>query len=367
MKFTADRDPIKTALAIALRIAPARANIPILGCVLLEVSEDGLMITATDLDQSISVTAKVNTIAETGTLALDAQRFAGAVASLPEGADFSFEAAPEDPRASLKSGRSHFRIPTLPAVDFPIFPAPEGAGALRADVKTFGRIMGIGGAYVDKGTKRTGLDMAHFHAVDDKFRVVSTNGHRLIWCEAAATGALPPNGIYIPDKSLASILAILPDDGDADIAVSDRLLAIDVDGASYRTKLGGDGWVNYSRVVPARFPGELRADTDLIGAVVRAGVMADERSRSINLDVSSGRMRFSARNESAGQADDEIDVDYDGPDFSVAFDVDYFKEAIDRVEGENTLIRFTPGQPGPFSIGEDRASDWFCIVMPKSR
>ena len=110
---------------------------------------------------------------------------------------------------------------------------------------------------------------------------------------------------------------------------------------------------------------------DLIsGAVARALVMMDDASRKIGLKLVEAplgsTLTVSALNNLGGEAVDEIDVDYAGPERNVSFNGDYLREALGRVTTENVIVRMTNDERGPIKIEEDGATDWLCLVMPQT-
>lgn len=362
MRFTADREALKSALAIASKIVATKSTIPILQCFRLEAKGDAITITATDLDQQIRATAKAHIEVE-GETAVDAARFSGAILSLYDGADFTFELT-DSPRATLKSGRARFLIPTLPAADFPLFHEAEAIAPTTLPAKAFADALEFGSFCASTDSVRTYLEQAYLHSAEDGFRIVSTNGHRLAW---ATMGAIDlAKGVCIPQKSLAAMNAVLAGvSGDVEARFGSKMFGLDTLTASYRTKLGEGDYVDYGRVVPKTFRNEIVADIDLLnGLIGRALVMVDGHARRINIEVSESHMAVSSRNESGGQADDQIEVDYSGPDWRATFNVDYWRDILARIETESVSIRINDS--GPVSVREVGREGRNYILMPMS-
>jgi hypothetical protein len=102
LALTVDRNALVAALTIAARTTEKRNSIPILSCALLAASPQGLVITTTDLDQTIAVPVTAN-VSASGSIAVDAhQLHAGRLGPAPQRCPFCGE---DPPLASLVAGR----------------------------------------------------------------------------------------------------------------------------------------------------------------------------------------------------------------------------------------------------------------------
>ena len=130
MKLTIDRAALLKTLAHVQSVVERRNTIPILSNVLMEVGDDKLSLTATDMDLTI-VDAVAAEVAEPGATTVPAHTFYDIVRKLPDGAR-SRSPRPATARASpCKAGRSTFTLATLPREDFPAPGAAELPHAVR--------------------------------------------------------------------------------------------------------------------------------------------------------------------------------------------------------------------------------------------
>ena len=117
MKLTLERSALLNALSHVQNVVERRNTIPILSNVLLVAEEGALRLTATDLDIEAIDEAEAS-IADGGSVTAPAQTLFDVVRKLPNGADVELELQPDNQRLSIRSGRSDFALPTLPASDF---------------------------------------------------------------------------------------------------------------------------------------------------------------------------------------------------------------------------------------------------------
>ncbi len=85
MKFRTTKEKIFSALSETNKIIPIRTTLPILSCVLVEVKKEKVVLTATDLEQTIISKIEADTITQ-GSIAVPGNRFIEIISALQSGA-----------------------------------------------------------------------------------------------------------------------------------------------------------------------------------------------------------------------------------------------------------------------------------------
>ena len=117
MRLTIDKPGLGKALAHVASVVERRNTIPILSNVLLDMSNNELKLTATDLDMEIIETVGCRAKGD-GATTVPAHMFYDIVRKLPEGADIELQRDGEQGRLTITSGPAQFSLQTLPADDF---------------------------------------------------------------------------------------------------------------------------------------------------------------------------------------------------------------------------------------------------------
>jgi DNA polymerase-3 subunit beta len=130
MKLTIERAALLRSLNHIQSVVERRNTIPILAHVLVEANDDGVSLTATDMDISI-VESAVSSAATGGATTAPAHTLYDIVRKLPDGAQIELDAGGETDRLTLSAGRSRFTLATLPTADFPAMSA--GGNALLSE------------------------------------------------------------------------------------------------------------------------------------------------------------------------------------------------------------------------------------------
>jgi DNA polymerase-3 subunit beta len=94
-------------------------------------------------------------------------------------------------------------------------------------------------------------------------------------------------------------------------------------------------------VIPRENKRVMTLDNALFAAAVdRVATISTEQSRAVRLSIESGRMTLMVRNMDAGQAVEELEVDYGGEPFEIGFNARYLLDATAQIDGETAQFRF---------------------------
>ena len=119
MKLTITREQLQEGLVAVAASVPAKTTLPILSNILLEATKDGIRLSGTDLDISVSTTVSAS-VDQEGAITLPARKLVEIVRELPSAA-IRLTASGEQ-RVTIECGRSRFKLLGLPAGRIPRLP-----------------------------------------------------------------------------------------------------------------------------------------------------------------------------------------------------------------------------------------------------
>jgi DNA polymerase-3 subunit beta len=352
MQLTIERTALLKALGHVQSVVERRNTIPILSNVLLSADRKGLSFAVTDLDMEMmdETEAVVNT---PGQITAPAHTLWEIVRKLPDGADVELRYDGDDPRLTVSAGRSRFALPVLPAGDFPVM-SSEGLSVRYSLMKEdLARLIDKTRFAISTEETRYYLNGLYLHVVSDggeaKLRAVATDGHRLALAEMSAPeGAAGGPGVIIPRKTIDQVRRLLDDGaGPVDVQVSAAKVRFEFGRASLTSKVIDGSFPDYMRVIPRDNDKILLVDNTAFSAAVdRVSTISAEKSRSVKLAVEPGKVILTVRNMEAGQAVEEVEVDYDHSGFEIGFNARYLMDVTGQIGGENAELRFAdPASP----------------------
>jgi DNA polymerase-3 subunit beta len=369
MKLTIERAALLKALGHVQSAVERRNTIPILSNVLLSADRDRLSFSATDLDMEI-IDEALAQVDQPGQITAPAHTLYEIVRKLPEGSDVSLSFTGEDPRLTVAAGRSRFNLPVLPAGDFPVMSSDGLSGRIGVDVGDLIRLIDKTKFAISTEETRYYLNGLYLHTVVEggvaKLRAVATDGHRLALAEMLAPeGSAGSPGVIVPRKTINEARRLLEDAGESlDLALSPQKVRFEFGGAALTSKVIDGNFPDYVRVIPKDNDKVMMVDNKLFAqAVDRVATISAEKSRSVRMAIEPGRVILTVRNMEAGQAVEEIEVDYSGDSFELSFNARYLLDVTDQITAEQAEFRFG-GPNDPALVLDPTDPDVRYVLMP---
>jgi DNA polymerase-3 subunit beta len=352
MKLTIERATLLKALGHVQSVVERRNTIPILSNVLLSAGGGQVAFSATDLDMEITESSRAQ-VESAGQVTAPAHTLHEIARELPEGAEVTLRFTSEDPRLEVRAGRSRFQLPVLAAGDFPVMSSDGLSDPISIAASDLIRLIDKTRFAISTEETRYYLNGLYLHEVFEdgvqKLRAVATDGRRLALAQSRSPeGFLAGRGVILPRKTVGEVRRLLDDAGEAiAMSVSAQKVRFDFAGATMTSKVIDGAFPAYEAVMPRDNKRVMRLDNALFAAAVRrVATISTEQSRGVGLSVETGRMTLSVRNMDAGQAVEELEVDYHGEPFETGFNARYMLDVAAQIGGELAEFRFAEPASG---------------------
>jgi DNA polymerase-3 subunit beta len=196
-------------------------------------------------------------------------------------------------------------------------------------------------------------------------RAVATDGHRLALSEAPLSRkAKSAQQVIVPRKGVLELQRILDGDGTCDLSIGTNHVRAQIGDVRFTSKLIDGRFPEYSRVIPAAPPATIKADRDALRqALQRTAILSNEKYRGIRITVKKNAITIQAHNPEQEEAEEEIEVAYDGVDLEVGFNVNYLLDALSAVDGVEVELGLTDSNSSCLIRSPGSASSRY-VVMP---
>ena len=347
MEFTIDRSLFLEGLEKTLSVVEKRNTMPSLNHALLDIKEDQLQISATDLEifVSASVPCKVTT---SGRIALPAKNLYDIVKEL-QANEVKIRGL-ENNRVEIKSGKSLFRLMGLSADDFPHFKtSPKGQLSTgRLKVKEFLKLIQKTEHCICHEEYRYALTGIYLEYLTEdgksKLRAVATDGHRLslMECPVDKLGTVKlTKGMIIPRKGAAELRKLLEstNEEEFELTCDENLIRVNLGRFKIWIRPLDAEYPDYRRVLPGELPSKFFCrKSDLSSALKRMSLLVSDRSRVVAFDFQKERLQLSTQNPDLGDANDELSGDFTGNTVKAGFNVRFFSEALQNFTDEKIVL-----------------------------
>jgi len=351
MKLTLEQAALHKALGRIGGVVERAQTIPILGNVLIAAEGDIVTLSGSNLDMETVVHLPAS-VERPGAMTVSAATITDIARNAPNGAEIMLEHDPAaDPRLMVMFARSRYQLAVLPASDFPVRDDPAWPNTLELDARELRAILGRSAFAASTDETRYYLNGVYLHVVAEGngswLRAAAADTTRLAYAQIRAPEGMPVfPGVILPRKTVAEFMKLLDNRvGGVALQLSRTAVRLTAGDVSIASKLVDGDYPDYTRPIAPTFAISISFDRlALAGAVRRVALISGEKERGVKLTLDQGALAVSVRNMEAGQAAEEIAIDYDGPRLELGFNARIILEALDQSEADRLLLRANGGR-----------------------
>ncbi|MGL0929757.1 DNA polymerase III subunit beta [Vibrio vulnificus] len=363
MKFTIARSHFIKPLQQVSGALGGRPTLPILGNLLINVENGQLSMTATDLEVELISKVTLEGEFEAGSITVPSRKFLDICRGLPDDAVITFVL--EGDRVQVRSGRSRFSLATLPANDFPNIEDWQSEvevsltqGELRALIEKTQFSMA-------NQDVRYYLNGMLFEIEGSTLRSVATDGHRMAVAQAPLSADFAQKQIIVPRKGVQELVKLLDTpEQPVTLQIGSSNLRAEVNDFVFTSKLVDGRFPDYRRVLPQHTTKTLEASCDeLRQAFSRAAILSNEKFRGVRVNLAGTEMRITANNPEQEEAEEMLDVSFDGEAIEIGFNVSYVLDVLNTLRCEQVRISMSDANASALVENVDDDSAMY-VVMP---
>jgi DNA polymerase-3 subunit beta len=362
MKLTAAREALLKPLQAVIGVVERRQTMPILANVLLVAKDGAVAVTATDLEVELVADANVQ-VDRPGEVTVPGRKLLDICRALPEDAEVSIGQSGE--KLVIKSGRSKFSLATLPAAEFPTVDDINAGQAVTVPQESLARLLDKTHFSMAQQDVRYYLNGLLLETGGKLLRAVATDGHRLALCEVNVDGQeLPEQQVIVPRKGVLELQRLMSGDGELTIELGSNHVRIQLDGIRFTSKLIDGRFPEYERVIPQDTSNALGADKMTFkGALQRTAILSNEKYRGIRLIIRSSGMVLQAHNPEQEEAEEELEIEYEGDEIEIGFNVNYLLDALGAIESDQVTLAIVDSNSSCL-LKDPGHDDCKYVVMP---
>jgi len=363
MKLSAQRETILKPLQAVIGVVERRQTMPILANVLLVAKDGVLSITATDLEVELVAQTEVD-LETAGEITLPGRKLFDICRALNDGVKLTLVVDGE--KATIRAGRSRFTLASLPASDFPTVDEISEQQKLKLKRADLGRLLDKTHFAMAQQDVRYYLNGLLVETDGKILRAVATDGHRLALCTVELDKAAERNEqVIVPRKGVLELQRLLDDDGEVEVTLGSNHVRAELDGIRFTSKLIDGRFPEYGRVVPNNPTNVIKADREIFRhALQRAAILSNEKYRGIRMELAENAVTIQANNPEQEEAEETVEVEYQGDEIEVGFNVNYLLDALAAVDHDQVHLGLSDPNSSCLIHGPEGADDARFVVMP---
>lgn len=360
MKITVERDPFAHAISAAMHAADRSALIPVLKNLLLQPNGETLGIAGTNMGMRLEtgIPAEVDGDSAKGAISVLGEALVGVVSRFPSGRQISMEWNEPSAGAVLTCGRSRYKLLALPADEYPVLSVPEdGVTRFAIPAKELAHALDVVRFAIGNDPSRPFLNGVYMHHGNDehpafgavkeaRFIFIATTAFefaRVSMPVPVDSKDAPP--VILPGESIPEIVRLAKDfSGDIAITVSKNLVRFSDGKSALTTKLIDYTYPTYQKAIPSEgYEIEVRVDAEqLAQALARLRMMGESKITPRTIaELTSGELRLSFTNPDSGNAEEVLEVEYEGTPFSTGIRARGILSVLESMGADVCLIRIS--------------------------
>jgi len=321
-----------------------RSTLPILGNILLETRGNELTLTATDLDVGIQCRFPLTSPVDPGAVALPARRLTAVIRELPD--EMVTLESKKNHTATVNCGSSSFRIPGLPAEDFPVLPQAEEEKGVALPQSLLKLMIARTAHAMSAEETRFIFNGTYIAAAKNELVMAATDGRRLAVAKSPLNGAVKtPLQAVIPSKTVRELGRLLQDDDTEDITIAplkDNQLTFRFGPVTVITRLIEGQFPPYEKVIPPPSKRTVSCDrTQLANAIRRANLMTTAASQAVVFELAADKIVVSKESAELGSAREELPASYNGEPATIAFNPEYWLDVLKVIDGSELTVELS--------------------------
>jgi DNA polymerase III subunit beta len=360
MWFTCEKDALQEGLNNVQRAASTKTTYPILEGILIKATNEGVILTATDLDFGIETHISAN-VHQIGSTVLNSKLFGELIRKLPNDI---ITIKIENDNVYITCQSSEFVIIGNNPDEFPQLPSINentmyeiSQDMLRSMIKQ--TIFAIA-----QDETRPILTGVLFEIRDGILSFVALDGYRLGLKSYDIENASNISAV-IPGKTLGEISKILePTDNKVKITFTPNHILFNLGDTKIISRLLEGEFINYRQIIPDEYRLRVTVKTnELFNSIERASLLAREgKTNLIKFEVKDEKMIITS-NSQMGKVYEEVNIKLEGEGIKIAFNSKYFLDVLRIIDSEEIFLEFSTSV-SPCLVKKCDSKDFTYLVLP---
>ena len=369
MKFNVSSATLCNRLQTLSRVLASKNSIQILDCILFELQDGKLRLTASDSETTLVSTLDVDEADSNGMFAIKAATIINGLKEISD-QPITLDVNPETHEIVIyyQNGRSSFvgqggeEYPSYPSIS-------DSAQQLTIDANVL--LNGISRAIFATAEDeiRPVMNGVFFDITPDSVTFVASDGHKLVRDRSFTTHCEQPASFILPKKPAKTLKDILAkENGDAIVRFDDRNARVELENYTLNCRLIEGRYPNYNSVIPQDNPFRVSVDrVTLIGALRRVLVFASTSTSLVKLRVDQNDLIVSTQDiDFSTSAEEHVLCDYSGTAMSIGFKGPFLVDILNCMSSQEVVLELAdPSRAGVIVPAEqEEQEDLLMLLMP---
>lgn len=351
MEFKISAEVLSSYVNIASKVVNAKANLPLLNNILLDVSKNAIQITGTDLETQITARAQLNA-KEAGKTSVNAKLFSQYINSIPKTETLEISQGKGTLKVTSKAGSAEFT--TRDTDDFPQFETEEMEVLFSLQGDQFATMIDKTTFACAKDDIRPILTGINVEIENDSVTMVALDTFRLSKITAQSQSKYAgKKQVVIPSVAMEHVVRIIRDSFISSVTEQPVVTCKLSKNGNFVLMQYGDIDV-YARLIEGEYPAykaviPVAHQTEItitratwLESIKRVGVFATSAiGQKVVLSFAEGKLVMESQVPEVGNIREELAVTQEGEPLKIAFQIKFLQDILNLISDETVVFRGT--------------------------
>ncbi len=363
MKIKCSKQDLLSSLNIVSKAVSTKTTMPILECILVEVYENKIKLTANDLEIGIETKLKGSVI-EMGRIAIEAKIFNDIIRKLPD-SDIYIEST-SDYKTIIRCEKAKFVISSKSGEDFTELPEIEKDKKITISQFTLKEIIRQTIFSISDNENNKLMTGELFEVKDGKLTVVSLDGHRISMRNVSLNGEAANVRVVVPGKTLNDISKIISGgiDDMVNIYFTDRHILFEFEDTIVVSRLLEGEYFKIVQMLSMDH--KIKVDVnnkEFLNCIDRASLLIkDSDKKPIVINIKNDNNMYLKVDTLMGSMNEEIEIKKDGDEIIIGFNPKFLMDVL-RVIDDESITMYMRDSKSPCII-KDNQESFIYVVLP---
>ncbi|MBM3405298.1 MAG: DNA polymerase III subunit beta [Bacteroidetes bacterium] len=369
MKFIVSSNTLLKSLLSISGVINTSNTLPILDDFLFELTKDGLMLTTSDLETTMSVQIKPDKSEDPGAVTIPAKILLDTLKTFPD-IPITFTIDPANFGIEISAQEGKYKITGHNPKEYPKAPKLEEVKPIMVPSQVLGRAFQKTLFATGNDDLRPVLSGVFCEFTPDDVVFVATDAHKLVRYRRTDTKADESDSFILPKKPLNQLRNILSqEETDVKLEYNQTNARFTFSNVQLICRLIDGKYPNYESVIPAENPNRLTIDRlALLNSIKRIALFANQSTHQVRFKIVGQELTLSAEDiDFSNEAKERLTCSFEGDDMEIGFNSKFMLEMLNNIDEDEIRIEMSaPNRAGilvPASKTEVK-EDILMLVMP---
>ena len=340
MKFTVSSSALLSLLATTGKVINSKNTLPILDYFLMELKDEELKVTTSDLETTLVGTIQVDNVEQEGIVAAPAKLMLDVLKECSE-MPLTLEVNESNWEINISWSTGHSSVPGANPVSYPqTHELSESKTEVSLDVDVL--VNGINKTLFATADDelRPVMNGVYFNLDEAELTCVATDAHKLV--KHTVECACGVKAAFILPKKPANLLKnlLLKEEGEVKMTFDQKNVVFELSNSTLVCRLIEGAYPNYNVVIPQANPNKLLVDrVGLLNAIKRVAVCSNPTTNLIRLDIANNKVVLAAQDVNFSiSANETLACSYEGAPITIGFKSTFLVEILTNLETPTILV-----------------------------